>query len=470
MDNKIKIKVNGQEVFGKPGQTILEVVQEQGLDEIPTLCHSPELKPYGSCFVCVVEVEGRPNLVPSCATKIYDGLEVHTKSEKVRKSRKTALELLVSNHYADCVSPCMLGCPAGVDAQGYIALAAMGENRKAIDLIRETNPFPAICGRVCVRKCELSCRREDVDEPVAINFIKRYVSDDPEAYEGGPERLPSRGKSIGIIGAGPAGLTASWFLGRLGYDTVLYEQFDRAGGMLRYGIPEYRLPDDVLDKEIDYILKAGGEIKYNTRVGRDVSMDELRKKHDAVFVSIGASTAKPMRVEGETSTNGVVTGVDFLHEKADSKEPVKGTIVVVGGGNTAMDCARTSVRLGADKVIILYRRTKDQMPADELEIKDALEEGVEIYELAAPIGIVKDNDELKALKCIRMKLGEPDASGRRRPVTLEGSEFELPCDVAISAIGQNVDLDGVGEAGTKLRRRLPSGTRSRSSRERSRRT
>ena len=438
---KIKIHINGQEVLATPGQTILEVVDEHKIDSIPTLCHSKELKPYGSCFVCVVELEGKPNLVPSCATKVFPGMKVITRNERVVKARKTALELLLSNHYADCVSPCLIGCPAHVDAQGYIALAAMGETRKAIDLIRQANPFPSICGRVCVRKCEINCRRQEVDEAVAINNIKRHISDTPDAFDGVPERLPSRGKTVGIVGAGPSGLTAAWFLGLQGYDTVLYEEFDRSGGMLRYGIPEYRLPDDVLDKEIEYILRVGGEIKYNCKVGTDITLQELRKVHDAVYIAVGAPLGKPMRVPEEDTTKGVESGVKFLHEKADVKDRVKGTVVVVGGGNTAMDCARTSWRSGADKVIILYRRTKEQMPADKLEIEDCIKEGIEIYELAAPVGIVKtDKGNLKALKCIRMKLGEPDASGRRRPVPQENSEFELPCDLALAAIGQAPDL------------------------------
>ncbi len=442
MEN-IKIKINGQEIEAAPGKTILEVVRQNKLDDIPTFCHSEELEPYGSCFLCVVEVKGRPNLLPSCATRIADGMEIETRSERVLASRKTALELLLSNHYADCVSPCMEGCPAGVDVQGYIALSAMGQYRKAVDLIRETNPLPAICGRVCVRKCEVVCRRSDVDKPVGINAIKRFVIDTPNAYDGGPECEPDTGKTIGIIGAGPAGLTAAWFLGRHGHKSIIYEAQSRSGGMLRYGIPTYRLPDDVLDREVEYICKAGAEIKYNVAVGKDITLDEIRKKHDAVFIGAGAWTGKPMRVEGEFDTEGVLTGTVFLQQKAKKPEPVSGTIVVVGGGNTAMDAARTAWRLGADKVIILYRRTKAEMPADEMEIEDCLEEGIEIMELAAPVGIVKDGPRIKALQCLRMKLGEPDESGRRRPVPLEGSEFELPCHMAVSAIGQAPILDGL---------------------------
>ena len=445
---QITLKINGQEIEASPGKTILEVVRENNLDDIPTLCHSKELAPYGSCFVCVVEVKGRNNLVPSCATRIAPGMEVVTRNERITESRKTAFELLLSNHYADCSSPCMEGCPANVDAQGYIALAAMGELQKAIDLIREKNPLPAVCARVCVRKCEEVCRRMDVDTPVAINNIKRYISDSDNAYATEPECLPATGKSVAIVGAGPAGLTAAWFLAKQGIKPVIYEAMERTGGMLRYGIPEYRLPDDVLDREVAYIERAGAEIHCSVKVGKDVTLNELNRKHDAVFLAAGAWTGKAMRVEGEHDTEGVVTGADFLPEKADKQEPLSGTVVVVGGGNTAMDAARTSWRLDADKVIVLYRRTKAQMPADKMEIEDCIEEGIEIMELAAPVGIVRENGKLKALQCIRMKLGEPDASGRRRPVPQEGSEFELPCDLVISAIGQNTVLDGLTEIET----------------------
>ena len=444
----IKLTINGQEIEATPGKTILEVVRENELDDIPTLCYSPELAPYGSCFVCVVEVKGRKNLVPSCSTRIAPGMEVTTRNPRIEDSRKTAFELLLSNHYADCSSPCMDGCPAHVDVQGYIALAAMGELQKAIDLIREKNPLPAVCARVCVRKCEEVCRRMDVDTPVAINNIKRYLSDADNAYATVPECLPPTGRSVAIVGAGPAGLTAAWFLGKKGIKAVIYEAKERTGGMLRYGIPEYRLPDQVLDQEVEYIQKTGAEIHCGVRVGKDITLNDLKKKHDAVFLAAGAWTGKAMRVEGEFDTEGVVTGADFLPEKVDNPEPLKGTIVVVGGGNTAMDAARTSWRLNADKVIVLYRRTKAQMPADKMEIEDCIEEGIEIMELAAPVGIVRENGKLKALQCIRMKLGEPDSSGRRRPVPQEGSEFELPCDLVISAIGQNTILEGLTEIET----------------------
>ncbi|MFH1219923.1 MAG: FAD-dependent oxidoreductase [Candidatus Eisenbacteria bacterium] len=446
---RVTIKINGKPVEAGAGKTILEVVRENQIDDIPTLCHSPELEPYASCFLCVVELKGRPNLVPACATRVSPGMEIETRSPRVVEARKTALELLLSNHYADCLSPCMEGCPAGVDAQGYIALSAMGLYREAVDLIRQTNPLPAVCGRVCVRKCEVVCRRADVDKAVGINAIKRFVTDAPGAYDGKPECAEPTGKTVAIVGAGPAGLTAAWFLACEGHKAVIYEAQPRSGGMLRYGIPTYRLPDAVIDAEVGYIERAGVEILCGKTVGRDISLDDLAKRYDAVFVGPGAWAAKPMGVEGEFATQGVISGTDFLREKTDDHSPLKGTVVVVGGGNTAMDVARTSWRLGADKVIILYRRTRAEMPADPMEIEDCLHEGVELMELAAPVGIVAEAGRLKALRCIRMKLGEPDSSGRRRPVPLEGSEFDLPCHLAVAAIGQNPVLEGLTQVSGK---------------------
>ena len=450
--DKITLTINGQEVEAQAGQTIYEVVSQQKLDDIPVLCHAEGLKPYGSCFVCVVEVEGRPSLVPSCATKVAPGMVVTTKNERIAKSRKTALELLMSNHYADCLAPCVLGCPAHVDVQGYIALAARGQYQEAADLIRQTNPLPAVCGRICVRKCEEVCRRKLVDESVAINDMKRFITDSPDAYESWPERKPATGKKIGIVGAGPAGLTAAYYLGLAGHECTIYEMMPEAGGMLRYGIPSYRLPRDILAREVDYIrTRAGVEIRCNERLGEDFQLADLREEYDAVYLAMGAMAANDMRVPGEEDTEGVLKGLDFLMEVAqDETKTLDGTVVVVGGGNTAMDAARTSIRIGADKVIVVYRRMREQMPADPMEIEASREEGIDLIELAAPQELVVDKKgRLTGIKCIRMELGEPDASGRRRPVPVEGSEFVQNCDWCISAIGQSPVLDGIDPKDTE---------------------
>ena len=443
----ISIRINDKEYQARPDQSILDVVNEHNLDEIPTLCHSPELAPYGSCFVCVVEVAGRRNLVPACATRVAPGMEVQTRNQRIESSRRAALELIISNHYADCVSPCNLGCPAHVDAQGYIALTAMGLYCQAVDLIRKTNPFPTICGRVCVRKCEIVCRRKEIDAAVGINHIKRYITDMPGIYEQVPSRAAASGKKVAIVGGGPSGFTAAYFLGLAGHEIEIFEALPQAGGMLRYGIPEYRLPGAVLDREIDYILRASSaKLHLNVRVGETIALDHLRRDFDAIYLAVGAFGSNKMRVAGEDDTPGVVLGVDYLQAKTNSPSKVRGTVVVVGGGNTAMDAARVSWRLGAEKVILLYRRTKNEMPADPMEVQACIDEGIEIIELAAPVAIVKnDEGKLKALRCTRMVLGEPDASGRRRPIPQDGSEFDLSCDLAITAIGQQPILKGLTE-------------------------
>ncbi|NUM36132.1 MAG: FAD-dependent oxidoreductase [Candidatus Brocadiae bacterium] len=450
---KICLKINGKEVYAFPDQTILDVVHQEKIDTIPTLCYSPELEPYGSCFLCVVEIKGKANLVPACSTRVAPNMEVITKSERVVQGRRSALELLLSNHYADCVSPCQLSCPAHVDVQGYIALAAMGRYKEAVDLIRKTNPFPAICGRVCVRKCESVCRRKEIEEAVGINNIKRYLTDKPFVYEEVPTRRSSSGKKVAIVGAGPSGLTAAYFLGLWGHSVSIWEAMPKAGGMLRYGIPEYRLPKQILDKEIDYILRASGAtLQTNARVGQHISLDDLQKNFDAVYIAAGAWASNKMRIPGEEDTKGVYLGVNFLREKTENPSSVSGTVIVVGGGNTAMDAARVSWRLGAEKVIILYRRTKTEMPADPMEVQECLNEKIEIIELAAPVAIIKREDNsLKALRCIRMILSEEDSSGRRRPVPQEGSEFDLPCDLVITAIGQQPLLKNMTQVKEEIR-------------------
>lgn len=450
---QIKVKINNQEYIAYEGQTILDVIRKYNIDNIPTLCHREDLKPYNSCFLCVVEVKGKPNLVPSCSAKVHNGMEIITKNSRIIASRKTALELILSNHYADCIAPCTLECPAHVDIQGYISLASMGAYEEAAKLIRKNNPFVSVCARVCVRKCENVCRRGIYDEAVAINDIKRYIADCPQIYEVYETPKPPTNKKVAIIGAGPSGLTAAYYLGLLGHEVHIYEALEQAGGMLRYGIPEYRLPKEILDKEINYILKASQAILYlKTKIPQDLSFQTLKQNYNAIYIATGAFTSNNIRIPNENNTKGIISGVDFLKDKAINPMPITGTIVVVGGGNTAIDAARVAVRLGAKKVIILYRRTKAQMPADPLEIKGCEDEGVQIIELTAPIEIIPTPDGyIKSLKCIRMKLGELDSSGRRSPIPIENSEFQINCDVLISAIGQKPQVQDLAkEFGFKL--------------------
>ncbi|MDY6801843.1 MAG: molybdopterin-dependent oxidoreductase [Bacteroidota bacterium] len=445
--NQLNIILNGENVKGNPGETILELAKRHGI-KIPTLCNDPRLKPFSSCFVCVVEVEGMKGMQPSCSTKIQEGMKIETENEKVTKARKTALDLLVSNHYADCEAPCKQTCPAGVDVQGYISLIEKGLYSEAIGLIKQTNPLPAICGRVCVRPCELACRRNYLEEgaAVGIDYLKRFAADKDLLSENRyiPKIEPSTGKKVAIIGAGPGGLSSAYFLQQKGHQCDIYEANPNPGGWLRYGIPEYRLPNDILDQEVAAVTELGVNIFYNKKLGDNLSYKELKKKYDSVILTIGSQRGTLIGCEGDDAEN-VFSGIDFLRnmEMTGQKYDFTGkTVAVVGGGNTAMDCCRTSVRCGAEKVYVIYRRTEKEMPANPIEIHESKIEGVEYMFLTNPVKINKDKDgKLKTMACIKMELGEPDSSGRRRPIPIEGSEFDIELDYALAAIGQKTEVN-----------------------------
>ena len=437
----ITLTINGTAIETTSGKTILEVVQEHELDNIPTLCDDKRLEHYTSCFLCVVEVEEQNKLVPSCSTKAVNGMKLWTNSEKVRDSRKTALELLMSNHYADCVGPCKDGCPAGVDAQTYISLLAHGNYQDAIKLVKENNPLPLSICRVCVRDCENACRRNYIDEPVAVNSLKRFIADNDAKSKWTPSVKRSKGIRIAIVGSGPAGLTAAYYLAIEGYEVTIFEKFPEAGGMLRYGIPEYRLPKAVLDDEINWILGLGIEIKTGVCLGRNFSIADLQAQgYKSVFLAVGAHKASKLGLAGEESVAGVYRGIDFLREvQLDEPPAFDGVVVVVGGGNTAIDAARTALRCGADKVQIVYRRSINEMPAHPEEIAAAQAEGVEILFLTNPQKLLTENNRVTGIECLRMCLEETVPGERPRPVPVEGSEFTVPCGCLISAIGQGVD-------------------------------
>ena len=439
---KINITINGKKITTSSGKTILEVINENNIDNIPTLCHDKRIEPYGSCFLCVVEVEGIKKLIPSCSTPVTDGMIIHTDNERIKSSRKAALELLLSNHYADCIGPCTNNCPAGVDAQGYIALISMGKYREAIKLVKENNPLPLSIGRVCVRDCEVACHRNLLDEPVAINALKRYIADIDNKNKWIPEIKKSKNKKVAIIGGGPAGLTCAYYLTLEGYSVTIFEKLPGLGGMLRYGIPEYRLPKNILDSEIKWIIDLGIEVKTGVEMGKDFDIKTLQKKgYEAVFVGVGAQKSSSMRVKGEDDTTGVIKGIDFLRDTTlNGKPELNGTVAIVGGGNTAIDAARTVLRCGADKVKIVYRRSVNEMPAHHEEIETAKKEGIEMLFLTNPKSIITEKNRLKSIECLKMRLEDPEVPGERpRPVPINGSEFILDCDWLIGAIGQKVD-------------------------------
>ncbi len=343
------------------------------------------------------------------------------------------------------LSPCQNACPAGINVPGYVALIAEKRPKDAYDLIMKDNPFPAICGRVCTHPCERKCRRGQLDEPIAIAELKRFAADyvmthDEETTEKKP--TAKNGKSVGIVGAGPSGLTCGYYLAKLGYDVDVYEAESVAGGMLALGIPEYRLPKDVLKYEIANIEKAGVKIHLNTKIGADISFDSLNEKHDALYIAAGTQLSRKMDVPGE-NLKGIYHGLDFLKDLNLGKDVKAGEkVAVIGGGNTAIDAARSVLRLGAKEVTILYRRGIEDMPADKKEIEDAIEEGINIIPYVAPIEFM-GSDSVNGIKCIRMGLGEFDSTGRRKPVPLKGTEFTIEIDMAIPAVSQYADLSFV---------------------------
>jgi NADH-quinone oxidoreductase subunit F len=342
-------------------------------------------------------------------------------------------------------APCSHTCPAGVDVPRYVRLINQGDYDGALAVIREKIPFPSVCGYVCIHPCESKCRRALLDEAVSIRALKRFAADNAGKDTAEPVVAPASGKRVAVIGSGPAGLTAAYYLAKLGGHAVtVFEALPEAGGMMRVGIPRYRLPADVLDAEIEAIRRVGVEIKTNSRVDSVASLRE--QGYDAVFIALGAHAGTPMRVPGE-DTPGVMDCVSLLRDVSLGKKVSLGKrVAVVGGGNAAIDASRTARRLGAREVVIFYRRTRDEMPAADEEIKEALDEGVSIEFLAAPSRIWRDNGHLK-MDCVRMKLGDIDESGRRRPEPLAGSGFKGEFDAIIAAIGQRPEIpEGMGPA------------------------
>jgi formate dehydrogenase major subunit len=447
-----QLTIDGQEISVPRDWTILEAAQQAGI-EIPTLCYHPNLKPFNSCLLCVVEVEGLAKPVLSCGTQVRDGMVVTTNSDLIRDTRRLALELLLSEHCGDCLGPCHLECPAGCDIPGFIAAIARRDYDKAVRIIKETIPLPVALGSICPAPCEDVCRRHRVDDATAICVLKRFAGEEDLKQEQPylPEVAPDTGHRVAVIGAGPAGLTAAYYLRRMGHTVTVLEAHEKAGGMLRYGIPAYRLPDESLDAEIKTITDLGIDLRCNTKLGRDVHFEDLREEYDAMFLAIGAQRSRMVDTPGIDSTR-VWGGVELLESVTRGHNITVGNrVIVVGGGNTAIDVSRTVRRFGAEEITILYRRSRQEMPAHEVEIEAAAEEGVEFYFLAAPVEFEEIEDGLRVTS-IRMELGPPDASGRRRPIPIEGSEFTLECDTAVMAIGQVVDISCVKDCGVELTR------------------
>jgi heterodisulfide reductase subunit A len=342
--------------------------------------------------------------------------------------------------------PCRAACPADVNVQGYIALIQQGKFKESVELIRKSMPFPAICGRVCFSPCQDACIRKEIDQPVGVRYLKRLAADiEREQGRIAPQPIPkSHDQKVAIIGAGPAGLTAAYELAKRGYSVTVFERMPTPGGMMRYGIPDYRLQKYVVANEIAYIQDLGVEIKTGVALGRDITFDSLQSQgYGAIFLAIGAQLSQQLRVPGE-SLKGVFPAVEFLREVASGKSFDLGeNVAVIGGGNSAVDAARTALKLGAKAVNVLYRRSRNEMPALPYEVAAAEREGVKFRFLVSPTQIIGEAGVVRAVQCLRMELGEPDASGRRRPVPISGSEHVYEVNAVIPAIGQVVETSCV---------------------------
>jgi len=592
----IKLTIDSNPVEVEPGVTLLEAARGAGI-YIPALCSHPDLPPGGVCGLCVVELEGKDELVQACEVEAEAGMVVLTGTSKVKDYRQDKLAAIIANHPHSCLTcaqqegcsrsqcssgvavderccpnlgncelqrianyigikpdtgryqfldlpvindepliardlnlcigcqrclrvcrdvrgvdalqlteiqgrtvvvpkektlaesgcrfctacvevcptgaltdkdmigkanestivPCRSSCPAGIDVPAYVKYIAEEKFDEALGVIREKTPFPATLGRVCFHPCEENCRRGKINESVSICKLKRFVADEDSGWwrKQLKAALPT-GRRVAIIGSGPAGLTCAYYLARMGHDVTVFEALPVAGGMMAVGIPDYRLPKDVLAKEIKIIEDMGVEIKTNTRFGKDITLHDLKAVgYDIIYVAIGAHDDQKLGIPGE-ELDGVVSGIGLLRDvKLGNAQMLNGKVVlVVGGGNVAMDSARTALRLGAQEVHVVYRRSKEDMPALEEEILEAESEGVIFDFLAAPVKVLGDNGKITELECQRMELGEVDSSGRRRPVPVEGSNFVMKADLLISAIGQKVQTDCLSELGLEIERGL----------------
>ena len=353
---------------------------------------------------------------------------------------KTGTWRYLKPRYVNKTPPCNEACPAGNDIEGFMVLTREGKSREAWELIKEENPFPGVCGRVCFHPCESSCNRREYDEALSIHGIERFIADSQmERKQGRPSPKVKKKEKVAVIGSGPAGLTCAYHLARMGYGVTVFESHSFPGGILRTGIPEYRLPRPILDQEISDIQACGVEIKTNCCIGRDIPFGDL-KSFQAVFIATGAHRGKALNMEGE-NLKGIFSGLDLLKRIRTGERPLLGEkAMVMGGGNVAIDVSRSALRLGVKNVEIYYRRSREEMPAISEEVEEALREGVKIHFLTSPIRILGKEGKVVGAECVKMVLGEPDETGRKRPVSIEGSGFKVGADAIIAAIGEDPDL------------------------------
>ena len=386
-------------------------------------------------------------LCQSATLPVFDAVQ-HFRADFVARLNDRRESGAADRYIHKITAPCMDKCPSHIDIPKYIEAIKNYQFGESLATIRENMPLPAVCGRVCPHPCETACRRKNVDDAINIMVLKRSASDYEWQHHITPPMQPKakKGKTVGIVGAGPAGLAAAYYLALEGFQCTIYEALPEGfgGGMIAVGIPAYRMPRHILQRDVDIIQSMGVEIVYNCRVGKDVSLPDLKKKHDAVFLAPGAHRSKPMGVEGEDKgyKGFLPGGIDFLREAYMGRPTGMGKkVCVVGGGNTAIDCVRVALREGAEVSTLVYRRSRKEMPADVWEVDGADEEGVTFEFQVLPTKIIVNaKNEVTGVECVRMALGEPDASGRRRPEPMPGSEFVIECDTVIPAIGQDPDL------------------------------
>jgi len=458
--SEFEITIDGQTLWVDSGTTILQAAHAAGII-IPTLCHVPEKTVKHPCGICAVEIDGREELLPACSTSVEDGMKVVTQSDSIIKSRRRILSSMLSRHYGDCLAPCTQTCPAHINIQGYLSLVARGEFIEALKLIKEKNPLPLSIGRVCPHFCESRCRRILVEECIAINHLKRFVADYAIQHKDTDviPPAPSSEHKIAVIGGGPAGLSAAYYLSQMGHCVTIFEAMPQLGGMLRYGIPEFRLPKKIVDQEIESILRAGVNTRMGQKLGLDFTIKSLKEEgFKAIFLGIGAWKKQQSGIEGE-ELDEVLSGSDFLLNLSLGQTPVLGKrIAVIGGGDTAIDTARTCVRMDVNEVVVIYQRSMMEMPAIHREVKEAEKEGVKFIFMTGLLKISKQKNFLK-LETVRMKLSESDEKGRRIPIPYFGSEEIREADTVILAPGQVPDLSWMESPDENVKPHiLPGGT------------